>query len=680
MDARRLLLLVVGCCLVLPRSTTAQEDRSIFSVLDTQGRRIGPSPALAEGTLSETDVVSAGGRRVQVWALGASPGDEIQIDLRSDDFDAFLYLVGPGLGEGLRDDDGGNGLDSRLCMAVTEAGEYRVVASSLNGDMGDFTLEVRERSGAGQGVCSEEGEDAEITDLSELPTDSRTLRVGDDVEGTLTSADPIVFQRPAQAWAVAGQAGARFSVDLLSDDFDAYLMLEGPGLDTWLEDDDGAGRCDSRITLTFPESGTYRVVASALGETAGGGFRLVASEMPGPEDPNFCVPPDTSVDVVGSFEDISVVGGLQPEVTQEGVMTGGEGQFESRYLQGWMLEGEAGSTLAIEMRSDDFDAYLYLAGPGFPEPIYDDDSAGGLDSRICVELPETAIYRVLAGPLSGSNEGGTYTLRATRNGLDALCDTYDISPAAVGGMLAGLSTEGRNISVGQELEGFMDVPGIRHPETDHLIQPWSLEATAGQSVFIDVVSAEFDPVLYVVGPGIDEPLFVDDAGDGCNSRLTLTPSVSGTFQLLPGSYSGGGGGYLLRVSTDPPTLESGGCGGFDAGGTAGGGGGLAAAAGALAGISSGESRRMDVGTEVTGSLGFGDEVLVTGEPAQAWTIELTAGDEFVFELLSDDFDSVLYLDDGSPLGALMDDDGAGNLDSRIVYTAATRGIVRLVAT
>ncbi len=226
----------------------------------------------------------------------------------------------------------------------------------------------------------------------------------------------------------------------------------------------------------------------------------------------------------------------------------------------------------------------------------------------------------------------------------------------------------------------MDVPGIRHPETDHLIQPWSLEATAGQSVFIDVVSAEFDPVLYVVGPGIDEPLFVDDAGDGCNSRLTLTPSVSGTFQLLPGSFSGGGGGYLLRVSTDPPTLESGGCGGFDAGGTAGGGGGLAAAAGALAGISSGESRRMDVGTEVTGSLGFGDEVLVTGEPAQAWTIELTAGDEFVFELLSDDFDSVLYLDDGGPLGALMDDDGAGNLDSRIVYTAATRGIVRLVAT
>ena len=39
---------------------------------------------------------------------------------------------------------------------------------------------------------------------------------------------------------------------------------------------------------------------------------------------------------------------------------------------------------------------------------------------------------------------------------------------------------------------------------------------------------------------------------------------------------------------------------------------------------------------------------------------------------------MLYLDDGGLLGPIMDDDGAGSLDSRIVYTATRDRVVRLV--
>ena len=47
---------------------TAQTDRSIFSVLDTGGRNVTLAMS-ADGMLSADDVLSAGGRRVQVWSL-----------------------------------------------------------------------------------------------------------------------------------------------------------------------------------------------------------------------------------------------------------------------------------------------------------------------------------------------------------------------------------------------------------------------------------------------------------------------------------------------------------------------------------------------------------------------------------------------------------------------------------
>ena len=657
---------------------SAQEDRSVFAVLDTGGRSVSVA-TLERGSLSRSDVLSAGGRRIQVWSLGAAPGDAIQVDLRSDDFDAFLYVVGPGLGEGLRDDDGGNGLDARVCMSVTQPGDYRVVASSLSGGIGNFTLEVRERPGATDGVCADDEGETEVTDLADLPTDSRTLRVGDDVQGFLSSSDPMVFGAPAQAWAVQGRVGAPFSVDLISDDFDAYLIVQGPGFEEWLDDDDGAGRCDSRLTFTFPADGLYRVVASALTE-ASGSFRFVATEEPGPPDPGGCMAIDTPddddpIDIV----DVEVGGELAPDVTYDGTMTGSEGTVEGRSMQGWTLQGQAGSRYVIDVRSEDFDSYLYLIGPGFPNYIYDDDGGGDLHSRLCVAIPRPGEYTVFAGPLSGSSPGGRFTIRASEADAGGLCADFEISPEAYVDALASLPTDGRRIGVGQELEGVMDPDGPHHPGADRPVQAWALDVPAGQEVVVDVVSGAFDRVLYVVGPGFEEALFADDVGDGCNSRQSVVSGGPGTV-LVPGAYyEGAGGAYRIRVTTDPPPLEAGGCitgpsTDTDSGGTATGDPGL------LDFLSSGTDRRIAVGTEVEGSLGFGDEALPGGEPAQAWTVDAHAGDELVFELLSDDFDPVLYLDAGGTLGPIMDDDGAGNLDSRIVFTPTLDTTIRLVVT
>ena len=336
--------LLVGLLPVVVLGTPSLADaqtRSIFSVLDTQGRSVAPAMA-ADGELSEQDVLSAGGRRVQVWSLSAAPGSNVQVDLRSSDFDSFLYVVGPGLGEGLRDDDSGDGLNSRLCLSLDEVGEYRLVASSLSGGTGAFTLAVSEISGDTNGTCANAGRADEITDISALPTEGRVLTWDDEVEGVLGADDPVVFESPAQAWAVEGQQGASFSVDLRSDAFDAYLMVQGPGLDEWLDDDDGAGRCDSRITFDFPETGTYRVVVSTL-DAFGGPFALSAAREPGPASTEGCIAPAYSGDDVertSDVNDVADVGDLSYDVEATGTMTASDGEYAGRSLQGWTFEGK----------------------------------------------------------------------------------------------------------------------------------------------------------------------------------------------------------------------------------------------------------------------------------------------------------------------------------------------------
>lgn len=658
--------------LAFPTNGAEAQDRSILSILDTGGRAVAVAAA-QPGTLSSSDLLSAGGRRVQAWSFSGSQGDELQFDLRSDDFDAFIYVVGPGLGEGLRDDDSGEGLNSRLCVVLQQSGEYRVVASSLSGGTGDFSLEVSAQPGVRDGVCPDESEGYEVTDLAQLPTESRTLSVGEDVEGSLGPSDVSVFGASAQAWAVQGRAGVPFSVDLISEAFDAFLYAQGPGMDEWLENDDGAGRCDSRLTFVFPEDGLYRIVVTSLG-AGSGSYRLVTSREPGPPHPDPCL--GAVAEPSASIEGVEVGASLEPEVTYDGTMTGNEGRIDERYVQAWSLQGRAGDRWAIELRSDDFDTYVYLAGPGFPALLSDDDGAGDLDSRLCVQLPEDGEYTVYGGPYSEQRAGERFTVRATMSDAEALCSSFEMSAAERAAALAELSTEGRSIGI-EEQFAFLEPSGPRHPETDRTIQAWALDVPAGQEVTVDVVSEEFDPVLHIVGPGLAEALFADDSEDGgCNARLTFVSGGAGTV-LLPGAYyNGASGNYLLRVSTDPSALEAGGCispdtdSGVQATGDP----------GSLDHLSSGVDRRIAVGTEVEGSLGSSDEALESGNPAQTWAVDVRAGDELVFELLSDDFDPVLYLDAGGTLGPIMNDDGAGSLNSRIVYTPTLDTTIRLVVT
>ncbi len=64
----------------------------------------------------------------------------------SRNFDAYLYLQGPDGKVLAEDDDGGEGLNSRIIHRAAKTGEYRIVATSLNGQgTGQFTFTVQEK-------------------------------------------------------------------------------------------------------------------------------------------------------------------------------------------------------------------------------------------------------------------------------------------------------------------------------------------------------------------------------------------------------------------------------------------------------------------------------------------------------------------------------------------------------
>jgi hypothetical protein len=103
------------------------------------------------------------------------------------------------------------------------------------------------------------------------------IGIGQTASGQLTAADALTADDTyAQAWRVAGVAGRVITVDLASADFDAFLMVRGPGIDSshQLQDDDSGGHCNARLTFAFPASGDYTLIVTTSAARAIGAFTL----------------------------------------------------------------------------------------------------------------------------------------------------------------------------------------------------------------------------------------------------------------------------------------------------------------------------------------------------------------------------------------------------------------------
>ena len=111
-----------------------------------------------------------------------------------------------------------------------------------------------------------------------LPAQRRpagTIAAGETITDTLKKKDLLLPRDStyAREWEIAGRHDAVVTVDLVSDSFDAYLIVYGPGLEA-VQDDDSGGNCNARITVRFPETGAYRIAVTTAEKRQTGPFTL----------------------------------------------------------------------------------------------------------------------------------------------------------------------------------------------------------------------------------------------------------------------------------------------------------------------------------------------------------------------------------------------------------------------
>lgn len=376
-------LLTIAGALTPPRAGSAQDvlpGGSILQLLPTNGRTV-QVDGEAQGTLTDWDLVSTSGHRLQAWELRAPIGAQVTVDVTSTELDAILYVLDPGAREPLEDDDSGGACNPRITFSVTGSGAYRVVVGSLGAENGSFTLAAStDPAPATLGDCV--GPDVALPELPRMT--GHDLAAPAEHRGELTTADYRHNDgRHMQSWTVSGKAGQTFVADLVSMDFDAQLYLRGPGISTHLSDDDGAGNCNARISLAFPETGEYELVVTSLSADATGSFTIIVGEEPGPTRSGSCG--------FGSEEGfVASLLSLSPgdrtvergaEVT--GTLTSDDVvDFDGAPAQAWRIQADAGGPVTVDLVSGDFDAMLYVVSSDLDTLLEDDDGAGNCNARI----------------------------------------------------------------------------------------------------------------------------------------------------------------------------------------------------------------------------------------------------------------------------------------------------------
>ncbi|HLT45703.1 MAG TPA: caspase family protein [Rubricoccaceae bacterium] len=197
------------------------------------------------GTLAEGNETLNSGEYVHRFRFAGREGDRIMVDLRSSDFDPYVILQMPN-GQQLDNDDWeGDPGRARIEYVLPVAGVYHVlVTTAAVGETGDYTLTLEPRSAT----------------LDAMRTERGTLAEGD---GTLTSGEFV------DRFTFEARAGDRVVVDLLSSDFDPYVILQMPD-GRQLDNDDWEGARDrARIEHVLPADGLYSalVTSYAVGET-----------------------------------------------------------------------------------------------------------------------------------------------------------------------------------------------------------------------------------------------------------------------------------------------------------------------------------------------------------------------------------------------------------------------------
>ena len=295
-----------------------------------------------------------------------------------------------------------------------------------------------------------------------------------------------------------------------------------------------------------------------------------------------------------------------------------------------------GGKLEVMLESDAFDTYLLVELVGTERVLTNDDFNGSRAQSLIVQPnpgAEPVEARIVASSFA-AGATGAYRLRYAVREAPPTPEGVALRPGTASGELTAATAAVPLLAAG----------------TPRRAVVYTATLQGGVPATIRMESAAFDPYLRVQRVG--QPVAYNDDFQGSRSvsQVTFTPAATGDYTVYAGTFSETGrGAFSLALSTGsaPP-----------------------------AALPPGASR-------VDGALTDGDgEVALTlagdRRKADAYTLELRAGQVLTAELQSTAFDTYLMLAQGEAALARNDDAG-GTQRSALTFTAPATGAYTLYA-
>lgn len=207
-------------------------------------------PPIQGSLRREDNVLPVDNSFFDIYTFEARAGQQVTIEMSSNEIDSYLILLDTTGQELAQDDDGGQNRNARIQVTLPENGTYTLLANSAQEqEFGNYLLSAN--TVESQWILREEGE----------------LKFGDDVVPSDGSFyDDYQFE---------GRAGQTVRITLESDEFDTYLVLIGPDGRAIAENDDrNSQTTNSRIRITLPSSGNYQILANAVDNRGRGDYIL----------------------------------------------------------------------------------------------------------------------------------------------------------------------------------------------------------------------------------------------------------------------------------------------------------------------------------------------------------------------------------------------------------------------
>lgn len=543
-----------------------------------------------------------------VYTFDGKAGDVVTIELTSPDFDAYLSLQDSSGDEIASDDDSAGNLNARIAsFALPADGTYTIVAGSYGGGIsGAYTISLS--SGDATAVPTEETATPEVTATATATATEPVANGG--TAGTLTN-DLL-----SASYTFEGSSGDTVTITLTSPDFDSYLILQGPDGRSVAEDDDSAGNLNSTIqNFSLPEDGTYTIIASSNNRAEVGEYliEVTGATITAAQALTPTAPPPTPIAQQGG--DIAVGTSV----------TGSLGDDAETTSYAFTLDTD--QSVTITLTSDAFDTFVSLQDANSTELTSDDDGAGNLNSRIENYALTAGTYMIVVSS-SGGVFSGEFTLTVEEGGT--------VEPTAEPTSQPTTVPPGSDIVIGESVNG--ELAGNTTADS------YTFEGEAGQTVSISVTSDAFDTFLILTGPNGAQLLTDDDSGGNLNALIeSYALPDNGTYTVTVGSFDGTGRGVytltLLEGGVIQPTAEP-------------------TAQPTIEPTDVPPGGEIAVGQSVSGSLDSGTD-------SASYTFEGESGQTISISASSDEFDTYLRIQDEDGNDLATDDDGGGDLDSRI---------------